>query len=156
MKHIFSLFLLCSFIGAKAQKTDSTIYDVKQSFLIILSTKSYAEAKKMATVAASKLKIKLDLRGLKPNKESGLTFTPKKCKEDGWEFPAYISRGRYDAGEYVSIEYSDAFKGFAEGYYIVTTASGDADDVKTALAKVKKVYKKAYSKETEVYMGCMH
>jgi hypothetical protein len=155
MKYIFSLIILCSFIGANAQKADET-YNVKQSFLIILSTKNYTEAKKMAIEAVGKLKIKLDLRGLKPNKESGLTFTPKKCKEDGWEFPAYISRGRYDAGEYVSIEYSDSFKGFARGYYIVTTASGEADAVKATLTKVKKIYKNAYSKETDVYMGCMH
>jgi hypothetical protein len=155
MKFILSLVLLCSFIGVNAQKADDT-NNVKQSFLIILSTKSYAEAKKMAVEAVSKLKLKLDLRGLKPNKESGLTFTSKKCKEDGWEFPAYVSRGRFDAGEYISIEYSDAFKGFAKGYYIVTTASGDAADVKIALAKVKKVYKAVYSKETDVYMGCMH
>jgi hypothetical protein len=155
MKNIFNLVLLFSFIAANAQKTDNT-YDVKQSFLIILSTKSYVEAKKIATAAALKLSIKTDLRGLKPNKESGLTFSKQQCKEDGWEFPAYVSRGRMDGGEYVSIEYSNAFKGFEKGYYIVVTSSGDAADVNKSLAKVKKIYNTAYTKQAEIYMGCMH
>jgi hypothetical protein len=155
MKYILSLVLLCSSIITNAQKAND-FYDVKQSFLIILSTKSYAEAKKTATEAAIKLKIKLDLRGLKPNKKSWLTFNPKQCEEDGWEFPAYVSRGRGDAGEYISIEYSGAFKGFDRGYYIVITTSGDAADVNKSLAKVKKVYSTAYAKQADVYMGCMH
>jgi hypothetical protein len=155
MKHILSLALFFSFITTSAQKAND-FYDVKQSFLIILSTKSYAEAKKMATEAALKLSIKTDLRGLKPNKERGLTFSPKKCKEDDWEYPAYVSRGRGDAGEYVSIEYSNAFKGFEKGYYIVIASSGDAADVNKSLAKVKKVYSTAYAKQADVYMGCMH
>jgi hypothetical protein len=155
MKHILSLALFFFFITTNAQKANDT-YDVKQSFLIILSTKSYAEAKKMATAAALKLSIKTDLRGLKPNKESGLTFSKQQCKEDGWEFPAYVSRGRMDGGEYISIEYSDAFKGFEKGYYIVITSSGDAADVNKSLAKVKKIYNTAYAKQADVYMGCMH
>jgi hypothetical protein len=155
MKHILSLALFFSFLTTNAQKASDT-YDVKQSFLIILSTKSYTEAKKIATEAAIKLKIKLDFRGLKPNKKSWLTFNHKQCEEDGWEFPAYVSRGRGDSGEYISIEYSGAFKGFDRGYYIVITSSGDAVDVNKSLAKVKKVYGEAYSKQTDVYMGCMH
>jgi hypothetical protein len=155
MKYILSLVLLCSFITANAQKANDT-YDVKQSFLIILSTKSYAEAKKVAAEAVAKLSIKLDLRGLKPIEKRGLTFSQKKCKEDDWEYPTYVSRGRGDAGEYVSIEYSNAFKGFEKGYYIVITSSGDAVDVNKSLTKVKKVYSTAYAKQADVYMGCMH
>jgi hypothetical protein len=157
MKYILSLVLLCSFLTLKAQpKTVNGQPYVNTTFVIILSTKSYFEAKKLATEASEKLKVKLDLRGLKPNKESGLTMSPKECKENLWEYPAYVARGRMNNGDYISIEYSDAFKEFKEGYYIVVAASGEPADVKPLFAKVKKVYGEAYSKQTNVYMGCMH
>jgi hypothetical protein len=157
MKYILSLVLLCSFVTLKAQpKTVDGQPYVNTTFVIILSTKSYSEAKKLATEAADKLKTKLDLRGLKPNKKSGLTMSPKECKEGDWIYPAYIARGRMNNGDYVSIEYSGAFKGFKGGYYIVVAASGEPADVKPLFAKVKKVYGEAYSKQTDVYMGCMH
>jgi hypothetical protein len=157
MKYIHLLILLFSFITSNAQieKVEDRPY-VKNFFLIILSSKNYTEAKNFAIEAASKLNVKLDLKGLKPNKESGLTFTAKECEGNGWDYPCYVSRGRYDDGEFVTIDYSDAFDGFAKGYYIVTTASGDAALVKKALAKVKKLYKTAYVKQTEIYIGCMH
>lgn len=157
MKTIYSLILIFSFISSNAQttKAEEKPY-VKKSFLIILSSKNYTEAKKLAVEAASKLNLKLDLRALKPNKESGLSFNAKECEGNGWDYPCYVSRGRYDDGEFVTIDYSDAFDGFAKGYYIVSTASGNAKLVKTALAKVKKLYKTAYTKQTEIYIGCMH
>jgi hypothetical protein len=157
MKYTLTLILLFSFITSNAQTeiSDNRPY-VKKSFLIILSSKNYTEAKKIAVEASSKLNVKLDLRALKPNKESGLTFSTKECEGNGWDYPCYVSRGRYDDGEFVTIDYSDAFDGFAKGYYIVTTASGDAALVKEALAKVKKLYKTAYVKQTEIYIGCMH
>jgi hypothetical protein len=157
MKYIYSLILVFVYINSNAQ-TD-TIAErpyVKKTFLIILSSKNYTAAKKLAVEAANKLNIKLDLKGLKPNKESGLTFNAKECEGNGWDYPCYVSRGRYDDGEFVTIDYSDAFDGFAKGYYIVTTASGEASSVKKALSKVKTFYKTAYVKQTEIYIGCMH
>ncbi len=150
------LFILFS-IATKAQTDlpEDRPY-VKKDFVIVLSTKSYTEAKKIAVEAAKKLKIKLDLRGLKPHKESGLTTNAKECESNGWDYPCYVSRGRYDDGEFVTIDYSNAFEGFAKGYYIVTTASGDNQLAKTALSKAKKIYKTAYTKQTEIYIGCMH
>jgi hypothetical protein len=157
MKFIYSLVLLFSFIATNAQtETTEDRPFVKKSFLIILSSKNYTEAKKLAVKAASKLHVKLDLKGLKPNKESGLTFNSKECEGNGWDYPCYVSRGRYADGEFVTIDYSNAFNGFAKGYYIVTTAGGDAALVKKALVKVKKLYKTAYIKQTEIYIGCMH
>jgi hypothetical protein len=155
MKYLLNFVFFFSFIVATAQKKDD-VYYVKESYLIILSTKNYAEAKKIAVAASIKLKIKLDLRGLKPNSKSGLTFNPNECKENGWDFPAYTSRARSLTGEYISIEYSNALKGFEKGYFVVTTASGKLDKVNATLAKVKKVFPTAYAKQTDVYMGCMH
>jgi hypothetical protein len=157
MKYIYSIIFVFSVFASNAQTetTEDRPY-VKKSFLIILSSKNYTEAKKIATEAAKKLNIKLDLRALKPNKESGLTFNAKECEENGWDYPCYVSRGRYDDGEFVTIDYSDWFVGFAKGYYIVSTASGNKEEVKIAFEKVKKMYKSAYVKQAEIYIGCTH
>ena len=157
MKNCCFLILIFAFSNANAQpQTEQVPQNVSKHFLIILSTKNYESAKILAKESAKKLNLKLDLRGLRQNSESGLTFTTKECEGNGWDYPCYVSRGRYDDGEYVTIDYSDAFEGFAKGYYVVTTASGDAAFVKKALAKVRNVYKTAYLKKTDVYIGCMH
>ena len=157
MKYIFIFLLLFTVtnLHAQAETAEERPY-VNKNFVIIISTKSYTAAKTVAVEAASKLKLKLNLRGLKPNKGIGLTQTTKECEGNGWDYPCYVSRGRYDDGEFVTIDYSDAFKGFAKGYYIVTSASGDAASIKKALIKVKQLYKTAYAKQTEVYIGCLH
>lgn len=152
-KHILLIALITLSKFSFAQ--DESPY-TKMSFVIIQSTKSYADAKATATKAAKALKLKLDLRNLKPHKTAGLTDTKKECEDNGWEYPCYVGRGRYDNGEYVSIEWSEAFYKFAKGYYIVIVYSGEKKDASTALKKAKKVFADAYSKEAEVYMGCMH
>ena len=113
MKYIFILLLLFTFANSNAQteSVENRPY-VKKSFVIIISTKSYAAAKNVAVEAASKLNLKLDLRGLKPNKGSGLTYNAKECEGNGWDYPCYVSRGRSDDGEFVTIDYSNSFKGF--------------------------------------------
>ena len=100
---------------------------VKTGFVIIQSTKDYNTAKATAQKAALQLKQKLDLRDLKANKKSGLTYSQKDCENEGG-YPCYISRGRYDSGDYISIEWSNAFDGFAKGYYIVVIASGAKEE----------------------------
>lgn len=159
MKHtIILMFILASGILTSAQKQNDTIpqpYATK-SFLIIQSTKNYAAAKATAVKASKQLGYKLDLRGLVPNKKTGLTDTKANCQEDGiGKYPCYYSRGRYDDGRYVSIEWSGAFPEFTKGYYIVIVASGDAE-AKAALPKTKKIFKDAYAKKAKVYLGCMH
>jgi hypothetical protein len=111
-----------------------------------------------AKTAAAKLKFKLDLRDLKKNPDTGLSWNKKICEDEWDEYPCYVARGRYDDGDYVSIEYSDAYSGFQKGYYIVIISSGEkgVPEIKSALIKAKKYYKDAYAKTTKVYVGCMH
>lgn len=156
MKYILVIFLLAFSINGNAQSEPFEASYATESFVIIMSTKSYAAAKMMAVEASKKLNLKLDLRDLKPNKEGGLTHTRAICEGQGWDYPCYVSRGRELQGEWVTIDYSNAFKGFTKGYYIVTTAGAEPSLIKTALKKVQKVYKNAYAKQTEVYIGCMH
>lgn len=130
-----------------------------QSFLILLSTKDYQTALKFVQGAERKLKLKVDLRGLKPHPKSGLTYSRELCKIEGEDiYPCYLSRGRFDDGAYLSIEHSSAYQNFRPGYYIVVAASGDASDplLKQTLVSAKAHFPDAYIKSDQVYMGCLH
>ena len=131
---------------------------VPKSIVIVKSTRSYADAKRTAELAASRLHWKLDLRGLLESKPSGLTLSPSECERNGYSYPCYVARGRYDDGLYVSIEHSNAYQGFKKGLYIVVVASGIPEDpaIASALTQVKVAYGDAYSKLTKVFVGCMH
>jgi hypothetical protein len=131
MKKLFLLFSII-FATLQIQAQPEPIPYVNKHFCIILSTKSYVEAKKVAEQAAKKYKIKIDYRDLLPNKKIGLTYNKADCEAQGWDYPAYYSRGKEDEGEYISIEYSNAFEGFTKGYYIVIVAHGNkASCIKT-------------------------
>lgn len=161
MKQLLILVtVLFSTVSINAQEVDSSMADqyVEKEFVIILSSKNYEAALKTAKEAAVKLKVKLDLRGLKKNRETGLTWDKKTCDTDWFGYPCYVARGRYDDGEYISIEHSSAYTGFKEGYYIVIAAGGFAgsSDLKKSLTRARKGYKDAYSKRSKVYIGCMH
>ena len=149
------LLLLTVLLFNKTVLAQETEPYIKKSFCIILSTKSYAEADKVAKQAAKKLNIILDYRDLEPNKKTGLTL-PKDTKDPEASYPFYYARGRFDNGNYISIEYSNAYDGFAKGYYIVIASSGEEKEVKKDAIAAKKYYKQAYVKNTKVYVGCMH
>ena len=152
LEYLIFLFLTITEIPAFAQEGQPF---VKNSFVIVQSTKNYDKAKTEAVKASQQLHQKLDLRELTPNKKSGLTYAEKICEdEDG--YPCYIARGRYDDGDYVSIEWSNAFTGFTKGYYIVVIYSGTKTAADTILKKAKTVFKEAYAKQSSVYVGCMH
>lgn len=128
---------------------------VSKSILIVKSTKSYEEAKKIAEKLSKESGLKLDLRGVIYNGEIMLSETEDVCRESGFEYPCYVARGRYDDGVYLSVESSDAYEGFASGYYIVVAASMEEIDKET-LQKLKRYVPDAYVKRTLVYMGCIH
>lgn len=163
MKKLFLLMLFLQSLYAFSQNNDECY--VQKDFAIILSSKDYNSAYKIAVEASQKLNIKLDLRDLIPcnDPKLGLTFKPEICIEQTKEFEqidstCYIARGRFDDGIYVSIEYSSAYLNFREGYYIVIIGSGETKDANlvNTLNLAKKVYKDAYIKTSKVYMCCMH
>lgn len=143
------LLLLCPSVPTLAQDDPY----VTKSFLIISSTKKYNKALSKAQKAANSLVIPLDLRGATKDPDGGLTST--QVDESG-EKVGYWPRGRYDDGEYISIEFSSAFEGFTPDYYIVIVASGERSSLEELLPKVKKYFKDAYIKDTRVYMGSIH
>lgn len=125
----------------------------KTSFLIIQSTKAYNPALKTAQLACNKLGLTLDLKGNYKDEKNGLTNSEIcGCGESH----GYLSRGRYDDGHYISIEYSSAYDEFNKGYYIVVVSSGDRKKVESILEKVQMHFKDAYIKNADIYMGCMH
>jgi hypothetical protein len=154
MKQTYLTLLLSIIIAACSIAQEAQPF-VKKNFVIIKSTKNYAAAKLTATKAASQLNQKLDLRGLKPDKQTGLTFSESDCENEGG-YPCYIARGRFDDGDYISIEWSNAINGFAKGYYVVVVGAGSKEETNTILKKAKKFFKTAYVKEADVYIGCMH
>lgn len=130
------------------------------SFVILISTKSYDSALERAKDASKKLGYPLDLRGLHPNEETGLSLPKEVCEEicgGGMvEYPQYLPRNDWGESKYVSIEYSDGFSGFTKGYFIVIVASGEKGDpiIKEALEESRQFYKDAYAKTCSVWMGC--
>ncbi len=127
---------------------------VSKRFLIAKSTKSYKEAKRFARKLSIKTGIKIDYRGLNYNKKLMLSESYNQCLDDGFEYPCYVARGRYDDGVYISIEYSGAYQNFRDGYYIVMVASGESAN--TILKQIRQTVKDAYVKRSKVYMGCIH
>lgn len=158
MKKIMYLLLIL-LVGSNtmvnAQEFNSS---VPKKIVIVLSTKDYETAKKTATEASKKLGKPLNLNGLKPNKELGLTQSKEDCEIFG--YPCYIPRGEGNAenSDYISVEYSNGYEGFAKGYYIVVAGIGDpkTNYLNKVLTNAKKYYKDAYAKQTKVWYGCMH
>jgi len=126
---------------------------VNNSYLILQSTASYSAAMYAAKQASAKLDLPLNYRGYVFDFKEGLKDTTAcGCGE----IHGYVPRGRFDDGNYVSIEHTNSFTEFANGYYIVVAASGDRKKINPTLAKAKEFFADAYIKDAEVYIGCMH
>lgn len=154
-KTIIFIFLIIFGLQTFGQN-DNQFADI--SFLIIASTKNIDEAFSIAKTASQKTGLKFRDNKLHADKSIGATFPADTCKVNGFEFPCYVARGRFDDGIYLSVEYSDGFNNFQKGLFIVIAASGDKNnaDFKSAFKKVKQTYPKSYIKQTNVFLGCIH
>lgn len=130
------------------------------SFVIIISTTRYDEALDRAIDASEKLGYPLQLRGLHPNEETGLSLPKDVCEGicgGGMvEYPQYLPRNDWGDSKYVSIEYSNGFDGFNPGYFIVIIASGEKGDpiIQEALEESRQYYEDAYAKTCSIWVGC--
>lgn len=131
---------------------------VAKELVIVASTTRYDDARHGAERAAKTLGIRLDLRDLSIAPHGGLSLSQKDCDDNGFEYPCYVQRGRYDDGAYVSIEESKAYPELKPGLFIVVVASGepDSDTTKDTLRAAKTVFPDAYARKVDVYMGCIH
>ena len=107
----------------------------------------------MAKKASKHLGIEFKTKNNFPSEGLGLD---NKDSCDCGEIHGYLPRGRFDDGEYLTIEYTDYFPNFTNGYYIVVAASGPKDSLTATLIKAQKFYKTAYIKTDSVFVGCMH
>ena len=149
--------LLAGTSPALAQSNFNT--EVPKDIVILQSTRDYAAALAGARQAATRGR-PLKLAGNKPNKELGLSASKTDCVEGGYDYPCYTPRGQGGAenSDYLSIEFSDGYTGFATGYYIVVAALAPPNSpaLRQTLARVQRAYPAAYAKRTAVWFGCMH
>ena len=157
MKQIVSIILILLF-ATQIIAQDEIEATATKGVLIVAAGKNYEAIKKMAKEVAEKTGYKLDLRDLEYHPNEGLSFKKEICEEEGIEYPFYIARGRWDDGEFISVEYTNAYEGFTPGYYIIVASTHDkgSPELQTALQHVKKFYKSAYIKYADVYMGDIH
>lgn len=155
---VFLLGLLAGAAPARAQSSYNT--EVPKDIVILQSTRSYAAALAGAKQAAARLGRPLKLAGNQPNKELGLSASRADCTGSGYDYPCYSPRGQGGAenSDYLSIEFSDGYTGFAKGYYIVVAALAPPNSatLRQTLARVQRAYPAAYAKRTAVWFGCMH
>ncbi len=164
LRHLVCLVLVLPTCMASVYAQEKYNTEVPKDIIIIRSTKEYPTALRVAKEAAGRLHKKLDLRGLKPDQKIGLTMSKADCYGSGGGddlgYPCYPARGDGNAvnDDYISVEFADAYKGFAKGYYIVVAAITDVKSVsmKAKLARIKTIYPDAYAKRTYIWFGCMH
>ncbi len=146
------ILFLSSFALAEQEITDEMFY-ADRYILILKSTKDYNEAVNFATEGSGKLGLKFDNEDKLYSEQKGIYFSE--------DIDDVLYRGEYAprryAEEYISLENSDHYKGFTDGYIIVVAGIyGGKEDSEEVLSKVRKFYKDAYVKKTVMWMGCIH
>jgi len=130
------------------------------TFVIAGSEKSYSQAVLKAASLSEKSGILYKTNGVNfdpkhKDDNGGLTYSKSECESNNWGYPCYVSRGRWDDGLYITVEYSSAIQGFTPGLYVVIAASGQKDTMVPSLNTVKHFVSDAYMKTASVYVGCM-
>lgn len=126
-----------------------------KSFLVVGTYRSYAGARQ----ASERLRERtgLEVQSKADLVEAGQpTYTREVCEENGWDYPCYFARGRYDDGVYLSVEPSDQYDGMVKGYFVVIAASGNEEDVRAAARDLAEKRIKSMLRRSEVWMGCIH
>ena len=152
------IFLSLALAAEPAEIDDSPWVD--QSFVIVASEKSFDNALEKAGRISVQAGVPFDMQNVRfdpahLSTHGGLTHSEETCVEFG-EYPCYIPRGRWDAGIYLSVEYSSAIQGFTPGLYVVIAATGTKEEMQPVLTTVQKAAPDAYLKTSSVYMGCLH
>lgn len=140
----------------KAVSYSANVY----SYVVILGSFSeYKDALKRVRELAQKTGQVYDSRGLIYDAKKGLVWPEG---DDPWA-GSYFAR-RYDScflknhdGPCLTIERSDAYRGFEPGYYIIVAGlEGDSKAAKARANSFKSHVADAYAKQTVIYMGCMN
>lgn len=129
----------------------------EKDFVVLPPVSSYAVALRTARAAAAHLRLRFELRDSRPDGHGGLTFPPTVCEDNGWDFPCYVTRGRFDDGLYVSIDESSVVDSEVPGY-VVVLASGPKDDPDTRalLERARAAFPAVELRTARIYQGCIH
>jgi len=132
--------------------------EVDKDFVVLPSVSSYRAARQQARDAATRLHLKLDLRDASPTKDKQLTFSKATCDVNEWSYPCYVERGRYDDGQWVSVEIANTFDDGPPDEYVVVLASGPKDDsgMRALVDRARSDYPEVHIETKEVYLGCIH
>ena len=151
---LFVMLALCAgFSFAEEEEDIMGEFWMDRYILILKSTKDYQEAVGVATKASEKLGVKFENEYLEYSKEKGIYFSLNLL--DSLYAGKYWPR-RY-ADDYISLENSSDYEGFAPGYIIVVGGVfHEKGRAQKALARVKEFYSDAYVKKARMYMGCIH
>ncbi|MEI8348896.1 MAG: hypothetical protein WCI77_01980 [Candidatus Omnitrophota bacterium] len=138
--------------AAQKEFTDEMFF-ADRYILILKSTKDYGEAVTFAKKAGKGLGLEFDNKHREYSKKKGIYFS--KDYEDDDYAGSYYPR-RYP-GESVTLENSADYEGFSPGYIIVVGGIyNDKSGADKALSRVKKIYKRARIRKTNMWMGCIH
>ena len=156
---LFLPLLAVSMLRGEEPKFDPDQFMQEKSVVILVAEKSFASTQKEAQRISQASGVPFSLRRLVFDKKRGLILPdndPDPVYAGGYAARRYNTESGMDSG-FLSIERSDAYPGFAPGYYIVV--AGIHDDPKegqAAVARFKRFAPTAYAKRTKIYMGCMH
>jgi hypothetical protein len=131
---------------------------VEKDFVVLPAIPSYADARRVASAAARRLGLKLDLRRARSDGHGGLTFSPADCEANDWEHPCYVARGRDDDGVYVSVDEARRFFDAEKQGYLVILASGPKNDppIRAAAERAQALFPSAEVRTDDVWQGCIH
>ena len=156
------LIALTLFTALAEPMVDDVVNDQYQdvTFVIAASEKTYSQAVHKAASLSEKSGILYNTNGVNfdpqhKDDNGGLTYPKHQCESNNWGYPCYVSRGRWDEGMYITVEYSSAIQGFTPGLYVVIAASGKKDTLVPSFNTVKHFVPDAYMKTASVYVGCM-
>ena len=155
-----ALILAAATTAARAEEFDPAQFDVEKTVVILGCYKAFEPTKKEAQDVARKSGLPFSLRGMTFDKKRGLILPdndPDPTYAGSYVARRYHSESDEQKAGYLSVERSDAYPGFAPGFYMVV--AGIYDDPKeaaAAVARFKQFIPSAYAKKTKIYMGCMH
>ena len=155
-------YILTLFTAIAEPTSNDSMADQYQdvTFVIAASEKSYSQAVLKAAILAEKSGIlfntnRVNFAPKHRDTNGGMTYSKSECENNNWGYPCYVSRGRWDEGSYITVEYSSAIQGFTPGLYVVIAASGHKDSLVPYFNTVKHFVPDAYMKTSSVYIGCM-
>jgi hypothetical protein len=138
----------------------SELAQIKDRWVVILGAyKKFDEAKADGQKAAKGSRIPFSLRGMIYDKK-GLRL-PDNHEDELYagqyvlRSSNYFSEDGKEAENYISVEKSDDYEGFADGFYItVGFIAESADEAEKKAAEFKKFAPGTYVKKTKIFMGC--